>query len=268
VDDYRVETAIGKNQLTATAELSFTAVAGGDRVLGFGLLPTLRVTRVSTGEREFSYIQEKQKEDGSFYIIVPERLVKGRHYRVTIEYQGAKVIEDAGGGNFAVGARTSWYPSVNAFTDRSRFDLTFKVPKQFTLVGVGRLMKEWKEGDYAASQWTSDVPLAVAGFNYGRFTKKELADEPTKCRIEGYATAELPDYLRGARDIGGMTPSRLTERPWWKRRIPCGCSASGSARLRTGAWRSRSSRSSTSASHGPPWSIFRLARFLIPRSAG
>jgi len=108
-----------------------------------------------------------------------------------------------------VGARTSWYPSVNAFGDRSTFDLTFKVPHQYTLVGVGKLVKEWREEDFAASQWTSDIPLAVAGFNYGIFKKKQRTDDATKYEIEGYATSEMPAYLQHAQFA--MTPSHLSE---------------------------------------------------------
>jgi hypothetical protein len=171
------------------------------------------VTRVTESEREINFIQEPKKEDASFYIIWPEALVKGKQYKVTIEYHGNKVIEDAGGGNFAVGARTSWYPSVNAFKDRATFDLTFKVPSRYTLVGVGKQVKSWREGDFAASQWVSEVPLAVAGFNYGVFKKKELQDPDTKYVIEGYATAELPSYMRGAAERAGgtMTPAALNQ---------------------------------------------------------
>jgi hypothetical protein len=211
-EHYRIETVIRGDKLTATAELTFTALAEGDRVLNFGLLPSLRVTRVVMAEREINYIQEQKKEDGSFYVVLPEALVKGQRYKLMIEYQGDKVVEDAGGGNFAVGARTSWYPSVNAFNDRATFDLTFKVPNKYLLVGVGKLAKEWREGEFAASQWVSDVPLAVAGFNYGRFKKKEATDEATKYQIESYATSDLPDYLRGAESIGGMSPVRLAEK--------------------------------------------------------
>ena len=212
VEHYRIETAIdGGGKLTSVAELTFTALGDGDRILGFGLLPNLRVSRVTAGDREIDFIQESRKEDGSFYVDLPQPTVKGKQYKISIEYHGDKVIQDAGGGNFAVGARTSWYPSVNAFNDRATFDLTFKVPKQYTLVGVGKLAREWREGDYAASQWVSEVPLAVAGFNYGSFKKKEAADAETKYQIEGYATMDLPAYLRGASGIGGMTPSRLTD---------------------------------------------------------
>src|SRR5262249_1915055 len=156
---------------------------------------------------------EKRTEDSAFFAILPGPLVKGQKYKIFIEYQGNKVVRDEGGGNFAVGARTSWYPSVNAFNDRATFDLTFKVPKQYVLVGVGKQVKESKEADFAVSQWVSDVPLAVAGFNYGTFKKKAVVDPEAKYQVEGYATSNLPDYLREihAEEIGGMTPTRLID---------------------------------------------------------
>jgi aminopeptidase N len=136
--------------------------------------------------------------------------VKGQSYTLRIAYEGNKVITDAGQGNYAVGARTSWYPSLNTFLDRATYDLTFKVPKQFTLIGVGKLVKEWREDDYAASQWVSETPLAVAGFNYGNFKKKQRTDEDTHYALEAYATTEVPDYLRG-RGFGAMAPSAMSD---------------------------------------------------------
>ena len=210
---YRIETVIdGGEKLTATSEITFTALIDGERVIGFGLLPALRVTRVSFGDKEINYIQERQKDDGSLYVVLPEALAKGKQYKLSIDYQGDKVVEDAGGGNFAVGARTSWYPSINSFNDRATFDLTFKVPNKYTLVGVGKLAREWKEGNYAAAQWVSEIPLAVAGFNYGVYKKKSVTDPETKYQIDGYATTELPGYLRGADNFGSLTPSALTEK--------------------------------------------------------
>jgi hypothetical protein len=210
-EHYKIETAITGEKLTASAELTFKALHPGERVLSFGLLPTLRVTRVLFREQEIPFIQEKKNEDSAFYAILPEALPVGQSQKIKLEYEGRKVVEDEGGGNFAVGARTSWYPSVNAFNDRATYDLTFKVPKKYTLVGVGKKTKEWIEGDFAASQWVSTVPLAVAGFNYGDFKRKDVTDDATKYGIEGYATNNLPDYLKGAEAIGGMSPVRLLE---------------------------------------------------------
>lgn len=210
-EHYKIENAIKGDKLTANAECTIAALTDGERMLSIGLLPDLRVSRVMLGEKEIDYIQEDKKKDGSFYVILPEPMTKGRKYKLTVEYQGEKVLQDAGGGNFAIGARTSWYPNINTFKDRATFDLTFKVPKQFTLISVGKKVKEWTDGDFAASQWVSETPLAVAGFNYGRFKMQELSDETTKYKIEGYAVSEMPDGLRNT-GIGGMAPSSLIGR--------------------------------------------------------
>ena len=196
-EHYRIETAIGGNDhLSATCALQLKARVAGVRVVAFGLLPSLRVTRVTYKDKEIPFIQESRKEDGAFYVIMPEGLSAEQSYSIAIEYEGDKVVRKEGAGNFSVGARTSWYPSLNAFADRATYDLTFKVPKQYTLVGVGKLEKEWREGGYAASRWVSDVPLAVAGFNYGLFKKKSIFDNTTHYQIEAYATREVPDFLR------------------------------------------------------------------------
>ncbi len=209
---YRIETTISKSgRLTAATDVTFESLRDGDRVIDFGLLPTLRVTRVAGSDgKDISFIQEDRKEDGSFYALLPQPTVKGQQYTLHVEYEGNKVIENAGNGIFAVGARSSWYPSLNTFSDRATFDLTFRVPKQYTLVGVGKLVKQWREDNFSASQWVSDVPLAVAGFNFGDFKKKQREDSETKYGFEAYATSEVPDYLRG-HGFGSMAPSAMAD---------------------------------------------------------
>jgi hypothetical protein len=218
-EDYKIATTIARNDhFTATTDLHYRTLAGGDRVIPLELLPTLRVTRVTHDGQEVPFIQEDKREDASFYVVLPQPLEKGSDHHLVIEYQGDKVVHKAGGGNFSVGARESWYPNVNSFKDHARYDLTFKVPKQYTLVSVGKLAKEWTEQDLACTQWTSETPMAVAGFNYGTFKKKLINDPQSGMTVEGYANAELPDYLRepemnrstGA--SGTMSPSALIEK--------------------------------------------------------
>ncbi|MGH9720233.1 MAG: M1 family aminopeptidase, partial [Bryobacteraceae bacterium] len=212
-EHYRIENVIRGTRLTAVSELTFKALRAGDRVLSFGLLPSLRVTRVVFADRDIAFIQENRKDDGAFAAVLPEPLVKDQSYKIRIEYSGDKVLSNEGGGNFSVGARTSWYPSLNAFNDRATFDLIFKVPRNFTLVSVGNRVEEHREGDLAVSQWVSKVPLAVAGFNYGQFKRKDLADTETRHAIEGYATSELPGYLKEFGDeIMSTSPSSLTNK--------------------------------------------------------
>jgi len=211
-EHYRIETAIGHGgRLASACELTLKPSFSGVRVVSFGLLPDLRVTRVHYQDRDISFIQEDRKHDGSFYVILPARAEKNQTVQLTMEYEGNQVIEDEGGGNFAVGARTSWYPSLNQFRDRATYDLTFKVPKQFTLVSVGELEKEWRESDYAASHWVSETPLAVAGFNYGLYKRKKKIDEQTKYEVESYATQDLPDYLQRFSRMAAMAPSAMAD---------------------------------------------------------
>jgi hypothetical protein len=210
--EYRIETVIGKNDhLAATSTITLRAVHDGERVIPFDLLPTLRVTRVSIGGQDIAFIQEDRKHDGSFYVVLPEAMNKGATEQLVVEYQGDKVVRNAGGGNFAVGARTSWYPSLNAFRDHTRFHLIFKVPKQYTLVSVGKPVRQWAEQDFGCSEWDSEVPVPVAGFNYGDFRRKAVTDSELNFDIEGYAAARLPDSLSGAEEIGGMSPARLND---------------------------------------------------------
>jgi hypothetical protein len=212
VESYRIQAEIAKNEhLAAKADITFRCRAEGDRVIDFQLLPSLRVKAVRAEGRELPFIQEDRRADGTFHVVMPEPMVKDRTYLMEIEYSGDQVIHNAGGGNFSVGARTSWYPN-NPFPDQAKFDLTYKVPRPYVLVSVGTLKKLEREGDFDVSQWVSDVPLAVAGFNYGAFKKKEAKIEKLGYVLEGYAVSDMPDNMRGAAQaIGGMTPVRLLD---------------------------------------------------------
>lgn len=212
VTHYRVDTTFDGGNLKATADLDFATVSPV-KMLKVNLLPTLRVSRVSLAgmEEDLSFIQEGREEDGGLYVIFPELLPAGTQGRLSFAYAGDKVIKDAGGGNWAVGARSSWYPNVNAFADRATFDLTFRIPKKLELVSVGRKVGEQVEGKHKVSRWVSDIPLGIAGFNCGLYKQKSVVDNDTGYQIEGYAVRKLPDYLYGAQEIGGMSPTRLLD---------------------------------------------------------
>ncbi len=213
-DHYKIDTVInGAAQLAGTTEIKFTAKSSGLRVLPLGLAAPLRVSKVTgEGNRELAFIQEPLKDDPLFNVILPEPLVAGRSYQLRIEYEGGMVIEKEGNGNFAVGAREDWYPNLNTFLDHATYELTFKIPKQYMLVSVGKLAKEWTEGNQACSQWISEIPLAIAGFNYGSFKKKTLTDKENKYEIESYANPEVPDYLRNAAQSLNLTTAAMADR--------------------------------------------------------
>lgn len=210
---YKIETVISKNEhLFSTATITFEPLLNGERVLKFGLLPNLRVTRVTDEEGQPLYwIQESRKEDGSFYVILPKAPEAGKEHSITVEYTGDKVLEQAGDGSFYVSARSSWYPNLNGFGERALYDLTYKVPRRYKVVSVGRLQAESTEQGFAVTHWVTPAPVAVAGFNYGDYKRVDLPDERTGYRLSGYYLTELPDSLRRFSVLQSMAPSSMTK---------------------------------------------------------
>jgi hypothetical protein len=205
---YKINTDIAKGgQLTANSELEFSTVMPGARVLRIGLVPSLRMKRVTNEKgREVGFVQDK-----TFHVILPQPLQAGQKYKLNFEYEGSKVIHDEGGGNFSVGARSSWYPSVNTFLDHATYELKFRVPRRYTLVSVGSLVSETKEGDDMVSEWKSDVPIAVAGFNYGEFKKRKVTDQTDHYDLEVYTTQDVPAALAGFKQQMSLTPSAMAQ---------------------------------------------------------
>ena len=209
---YKIETVIAKNRrLFSTAAITFEPLLAGERVLKFGLLPNLRVNRVTDEQgQDLHFIQESRKEDGSFYSILPQAPPMGKEQTITVEYAGDKVLAEAGEGSFYVSARSSWYPNLNGFGERALYDLTFKVPRKYKVISVGKLQGESLEQDLAVTHWTTPRPVAVAGFNYGEYKKVELPDEVTGYAISGYYLSQLPNNLRGYQALSAMEPNRMT----------------------------------------------------------
>lgn len=211
--NYVIEASLeGTRKLIAKAKVDLRCTIDGERVVKFGLLQDLRVGTVTdTAGQQVPFIQEDKRQDGSFYVVLPKSLKKGEQTTLVISYEGDKVLTDAGGGSTYVDARSSWYPSLNSFSDRVPYDLTFKAPKKYTVVASGRKVKTWEEGNRTCTQWRSDTPHAVAGFNVGMYKAKEFTEKRTGTLVEGYATRDAPDYLRGGEEGGVIAPSALLD---------------------------------------------------------
>lgn len=210
---YKIETVIAKNgHLFSTATITFEPLIAGERVLKFALLPNLRVTRVidELGQ-DLHFVQESRKEDGSFYAILEKAADRGKEFSITVEYAGDHVLEQAGEGSYYVRARTSWYPNLNGFGEHAFYDLTYRVPRKYKVVSVGKLQSESIEDDRVVSHWATPIPVAVAGFNYGEYKTLDLADEITGYKISGYYLTELPDRLRNYGALKSMAPMSMTK---------------------------------------------------------
>jgi Carboxypeptidase regulatory-like domain/Peptidase family M1 domain len=196
-----IEGAIKGTRIIAADMVTFRPMAAGNRVLPFSLFPGLRVKSVQDEQgRDLYFMQENKDEDADFAVIYPEPLEKGKDYKLRVQYEGDGALADTGSGNYMLLTRLTWYPN-NAgtqFGDRATFNITFRYPKGNTFIGVGALTgPDAQDGDAKIAKWSSgQTELAVAGFNYGRFNKKELVDKDSGYGIEFYYNNELPSDLK------------------------------------------------------------------------
>ena len=224
IDNEALDVTIEKNGfLTGLATVHVIAQQDGLAVVPLNLFPTLRVSRVDTDKGEvLDYVQEKKEEDPDFGVILPRPLKKNETTTLRIAYGGKDVVMDEGGANYYPIARESWYPNAaHGLGDYATYRMTFHVPKGLELIATGTRVNETTEGKITTSEWKTDVPLAVVGFNLGRFTMKEatvpgkLGDDLT---VDVYANSTPPDELgdMAGQSLGnfnavGMLPVQLSQ---------------------------------------------------------
>ena len=197
---YSIDAKIDGAQLQATSVMTFMP-GGNIRVLPVDLMPKLRISEASYSAdgatwTPLAFIQEPYKQDSDAAVVFPEPLKGGQPYRLKIAYGGPDVLDDAGDGNFTVGARTWWYPNVGVFTDTATYELRFDTPQKFQIVGVGTETENRVQGDRRIATWKSTDPLRVAGFNYGKFRKLTETDKDSGLTFEVYTNPGDPDILR------------------------------------------------------------------------
>lgn len=203
ITKHDLDVNIRGTQIAASDQVTFVALSTR-RVLPFNLFRSLRVSSVQDEQgKDLDFIQESKDEDADFAIVMPQPLNIGKTYKVTIQYQGGEALKDLGGGNFFLVPRETWYPNnpAAAFGDRSFFDMTFRYPKGHTLIATGHLASpETQEESVTVAKWTGGADLAVAGFNYGKFKKKETTDEVTGYNVEIFTNTQIAPDLKARND--------------------------------------------------------------------
>jgi hypothetical protein len=196
-EHYRIQTFIGRPNLLgkqpdllATCGLRFRSLDDGTRMLKFELFPDLQMSRVAWNGKEIPFVQESRGKDGSFYLQMPEPLVKGQTYQVTFEYSGGEILQASFG---AVPPRRIWYPMPAGPASRATYDLTFRAPRGMTIVSVGKQVNQTRDGDFDVTEWTSDVPITQAVFRYlADYSAKSTTDQTTKMDLAAYMVLRCP----------------------------------------------------------------------------
>jgi len=197
-----IDAEVGKgNHLSATATMEFEVPGGTARVLPLELEGVLRISTLQDGQgKKVPFIQEPRERDSDTWVILPEPAASGKSYSVKIGYEedsthDSRIVFQKGEGLYYVTARESWFPSFGAFDDRTHYTLHFLSPKKFKFVGTGRLVKSSKDKEGLETDWDTDVPLSVVGFNYGDFVEKSQSN--SGLTVTAYGGKEIPDELKG-----------------------------------------------------------------------
>ncbi len=156
-----------------------------------------------------------QFQDEGQFLVVPEVAVSPGEHELEFHHRG-DVVTRTGDGVYFVSARGTWYPQ-NDFTP-SLFDMTFRYPKNLTLVSTGETVETRTEGAWRISRSTTSAPIRFAGFNlgeyervktkHGPFTFEICANRPSSSVKESVSVA-APKILSG-RDLapGEFTANR------------------------------------------------------------
>jgi hypothetical protein len=214
ISNESLDVTIEKNgYLVGLATVELRAERDGVTVVPLDLYPTLRVTRAETSTGDaLDFVQERKEDDPDFGVVLAKPLAKGESIALRITYGGKDVVMNEGGANYYPIARESWYPNASSgLGNYATYRMLFHVPKGLELIATGTKISESSDGKTTTSEWKTDVPLAVVGFNLGRFTMKEgkaetkLGDSLT---IDAYANTTPPDEF--AQMAGGVLGSLST----------------------------------------------------------
>jgi hypothetical protein len=214
-DNENLDVSIEKNGfLTVLATVHLIAVQEGVAAAPLALYPTLRVSRVETDKSEpLDFVQEKKDEDADFGVVLAQPLKKGESATIRITYSGKDVVKNEGGLNYFPIARESWYPNAgHRFGSYATYHMLFHVPKGLQLIATGTKVSENSDGKITTTEWKTDVPLAVVGFNLGAFKMKEAKGDGKQnynLIIDAYANDLPPEALAnlGEANLGNFSPA-------------------------------------------------------------
>jgi hypothetical protein len=228
VDDFRLNADVKPpTDLNVDATLKVTVQSSGDRAVLFELSRFLQVKQVEINGHAAEFInnpalegtQLARRGNDLVAVVFPQAIRKGDVFTLRFVYGGA-VLSEAGGGLLYVGARGDWYPNRGLST--ASFDLTFHYPVGWTLIATGNRVSgaddmnsstpETTSPSMLEARWKTGRPIALAGFNLGKYIKASAQAGPV--RIETYAARGVEkDFPRAPDPLPPLDPRGITPPP-------------------------------------------------------
>ncbi len=218
LDNFRIESTID-NDLMLKAVTRFTLTPKRPLGLGitFAISMNMHATAASIDGQPVEVFQRESirsnlisSNDNDMILLVTQApLDPAKPHEIEIHHEG-HVILNAGDGVYYVASRGTWYPRVG--TEFATYDLTFRYPKNLTLVATGALVDDRTDGDWRVTRRKTDTPVRFAGFNLGDFQSVSIGHQGYK--IDVYANRHFESALEP------KTPPSLAPHPSGASAIP------------------------------------------------
>ena len=199
LDKFRIEATIEPSlAMEAVTRAELTLKQPGIAV-PFNLSQSMRVTAASIDGQPVEVFQRDSLratliaggEDRQFLLVCPQPLDPTLPHQVEIHHEG-EVIRNAGADVYYVSSRGTWYPRSGG--DFAGYDLTFRYPKNLTVVATGNSMEDRVDGDWRITRTVTGAPVRFVGFNLGDFTSIEL--DKSGYKIGVYANRRFESALQ------------------------------------------------------------------------
>ena len=170
----------------------------------FGLLPNLRVTRVTDEMARICISSRKAAKTTARFTPSSTAPAMGKEHSISIEYAGDKVLVNAGnGGSFYVAARESWYPNLNGFGEKPFTISPLKFRHKY-VISVGKLEARALKPDLpsrtGSRRCRSPSPDSIMA-NIKRSASKTPS---TATRSPATILEDLPDSLSRNQRVSGL----------------------------------------------------------------
>lgn len=211
---YRIDAEIGPDlSMNVTTRIAIHTTSELRDAIPFTMSSRMQITGASLDGRPVEVFDQRPEtgalapfqDDGQF-LVVPGGVVAPGVHEMEFHHRG-DVITRTGDGVYFVSARGTWYPQID-FAPAS-FEMTFRYPKNLTLVSTGETLETRTEGAWRISRRKTSAPIRFAGFNLGDYERVKTTRGPFT--IELYANRPSPSVKES---ISPATPQSPVGREW------------------------------------------------------
>jgi len=218
LDNFRIDSTIDDNlTMKAVTRATLTLKRKLGPAIPLSISSDMRITEARIdGQPVEVFDQESMRsnlilgnDNREFLLVTENPLDPSQPHEIEIHHEG-DVIQKAGAGVYYVNSRGTWYPHSDA--SFANFDLTFRYPKNLTLVTTGTPLEDKVDGNTRTTRRKTDSPIRFAGFNLGDFQSASLTEDGFK--IDVYANRQVESALQPKTQPSDSPPRK----PWWEAR--------------------------------------------------